>query len=108
MKWNQQAICEWSAKTFGSHTGGAYRKATRMNIEVAELLSELEHGQLEKAKSECADIYIVLAQVANSLGFELGPDKYLGSAISLRSEEHTSELQSPMYLVCRLLLEKKK
>src|SRR5437762_11171788 len=26
---------------------------------------------------------------------------------SARSEEHTSELQSPMYLVCRLLLEKK-
>src|ERR1017187_10679530 len=26
---------------------------------------------------------------------------------SERSEEHTSELQSPMYLVCRLLLEKK-
>src|ERR1017187_2129801 len=26
--------------------------------------------------------------------------------IRLRSEEHTSELQSPMYLVCRLLLEK--
>src|ERR1017187_5711002 len=25
---------------------------------------------------------------------------------SCRSEEHTSELQSPMYLVCRLLLEK--
>src|SRR5437764_5087357 len=33
-------------------------------------------------------------------------NKYLGSII--RSEEHTSELQSPMYLVCRLLLEKKK
>src|SRR5437764_11868516 len=32
------------------------------------------------------------------------------SVVSLRgrSEEHTSELQSPMYLVCRLLLEKKK
>src|SRR5437762_11080937 len=28
--------------------------------------------------------------------------------ISQRSEEHTSELQSPMYLVCRLLLEKQK
>src|SRR5258708_12478754 len=28
--------------------------------------------------------------------------------ISLRSEEHTSELQSPDHLVCRLLLEKKK
>src|SRR5687767_15486868 len=30
------------------------------------------------------------------------------SASSLRSEEHTSELQSLAYLVCRLLLEKKK
>src|SRR5437762_13948834 len=28
--------------------------------------------------------------------------------VRCRSEEHTSELQSPMYLVCRLLLEKKK
>src|SRR5690348_17516571 len=29
-------------------------------------------------------------------------------AVSRRSEEHTSELQSPVHLVCRLLLEKKK
>src|SRR5690348_18224421 len=28
--------------------------------------------------------------------------------ITRRSEEHTSELQSPVHLVCRLLLEKKK
>src|SRR3712207_7371262 len=28
--------------------------------------------------------------------------------VSMRSEEHTSELQSRQYLVCRLLLEKKK
>src|SRR5438876_9080609 len=28
--------------------------------------------------------------------------------LALRSEEHTSELQSPVHLVCRLLLEKKK
>src|SRR5437762_10510482 len=32
----------------------------------------------------------------------------LDAALRVRSEEHTSELQSPMYLVCRLLLEKKK
>src|ERR1017187_3062626 len=37
-------------------------------------------------------------------GFEVSP---LGVR-ETRSEEHTSELQSPMYLVCRLLLEKKK
>src|SRR3712207_7087147 len=32
----------------------------------------------------------------------------VGLANRLRSEEHTSELQSRQYLVCRLLLEKKK
>src|SRR5437764_5914241 len=34
--------------------------------------------------------------------------EHRGQVYGLRSEEHTSELQSPMYLVCRLLLEKKK
>src|SRR5690348_17682740 len=33
-------------------------------------------------------------------------DEWWGRAVS-RSEEHTSELQSPVHLVCRLLLEKK-
>src|SRR3712207_7014279 len=32
----------------------------------------------------------------------------LGLVLEPRSEEHTSELQSRQYLVCRLLLEKKK
>src|SRR3712207_8989150 len=32
----------------------------------------------------------------------------LSKEFHLRSEEHTSELQSRQYLVCRLLLEKKK
>src|SRR3712207_7212277 len=32
----------------------------------------------------------------------------LFTVLSARSEEHTSELQSRQYLVCRLLLEKKK
>src|SRR2546422_5162245 len=31
-----------------------------------------------------------------------------GAAVDVRSEEHTSELQSRLHLVCRLLLEKKK
>ena len=37
-----------------------------------------------------------------------GADFFNDIAMAMRSEEHTSELQSPMYLVCRLLLEKKK
>src|SRR5437763_7425871 len=42
----------------------------------------------------------------NNLYCEVHGD--VGSLRRVRSEEHTSELQSPMYLVCRLLLEKKK
>src|SRR5947208_9376123 len=34
--------------------------------------------------------------------------RFCSSCFNLRSEEHTSELQSPDHLVCRLLLEKKK
>src|SRR2546426_8516170 len=42
--------------------------------------------------------------------FKLLPERVveLGTRVTIRSEEHTSELQSPCNLVCRLLLEKKK
>src|SRR3712207_7065426 len=46
-----------------------------------------------------------LAQVVNVLQAPVMTD---GPRLWLRSEEHTSELQSRQYLVCRLLLEKKK
>src|SRR5687767_10719299 len=36
------------------------------------------------------------------------PKRCSSSTTTIRSEEHTSELQSLAYLVCRLLLEKKK
>src|SRR5437762_14227991 len=52
-----------------------------------------------------------------NLDLDIGGDKFdvrvgsrkqnVGQDRQSRSEEHTSELQSPMYLVCRLLLEKK-
>src|SRR5438552_10457295 len=41
-----------------------------------------------------------VAMILNNFGMMATPG-------SLRSEEHTSELQSPDHLVCRLLLEKK-
>src|SRR2546422_2389331 len=37
----------------------------------------------------------------------LAHDHEIQAAIAVRSEEHTSELQSRLHLVCRLLLEKK-
>src|SRR3712207_7185376 len=51
-------------------------------------VARLEHGRLDLDEP-------ALVQVAPNRGDE-------------RSEEHTSELQSRQYLVCRLLLEKKK
>src|SRR5256885_4313810 len=40
--------------------------------------------------------------------YSSSPAAVMPRSRSLRSEEHTSELQSPCNLVCRLLLEKKK
>src|SRR5437762_8276141 len=45
--------------------------------------------------------HVLISQATHLLAFESQQQE-------IRSEEHTSELQSPMYLVCRLLLEKKK
>src|SRR3712207_8731539 len=54
----------------------------------------LVHGRARVAAAEVAH---ELRQAAELLGRQVA-----------RSEEHTSELQSRQYLVCRLLLEKKK
>src|SRR2546429_1573803 len=43
-----------------------------------------------------------------SFGCDLGPWLRGAQKVERRSEEHTSELQSRLHLVCRLLLEKKK
>src|SRR5687767_15355710 len=48
---------------------------------------------------------LAIAVVAPGL---LGEDRVTRVSLANRSEEHTSELQSLAYLVCRLLLEKKK
>src|SRR3712207_7391378 len=56
----------------------------------------------------CADRNLCLScQTQVSVSRGLNACYTMGSTL-LRSEEHTSELQSRQYLVCRLLLEKKK
>src|SRR2546429_2754876 len=43
-----------------------------------------------------------------AVGFERANLRQIADVNEKRSEEHTSELQSRLHLVCRLLLEKKK
>src|SRR5256885_8727926 len=52
-------------------------------------------------RSSVLFVFLRLRPSCRSLGFK-------PSLLERRSEEHTSELQSPCNLVCRLLLEKKK
>src|SRR3712207_7376917 len=52
------------------------------------------------------DAGVPLAGSSDSAITDFNP--FVGLHAAVRSEEHTSELQSRQYLVCRLLLEKKK
>src|SRR5258708_25554038 len=64
-------------------------------------LAKLNHDLSDKslvAESRQVELLTVRAQI----------DALQGRVGDARSEEHTSELQSPDHLVCRLLLEKKK
>src|SRR6266850_5036748 len=78
------------------HVGDAGRVAVRVGI--GGLV--LDGGGVEDREvGEVAGLHQAALAQADALGRHAG---------HLRSEEHTSELQSPCNLVCRLLLEKKK
>src|SRR3712207_7147418 len=73
-----------------------FRSRTLVRQEVPHLGAFLSGGSYPRVHAP--DGLADLAQAADLLRFRPEP----------RSEEHTSELQSRQYLVCRLLLEKKK
>src|SRR5688572_26570412 len=74
----------------------------------------LEVGTVEGKVDVSADAHLLLDPTASSTGANITPRQILDMPVNgrnyldLRSEEHTSELQSQSNLVCRLLLEKKK
>src|SRR2546425_13041469 len=90
------------ARHHGYGTGSSYREAAleRGLAETNELVDRTVKDP-EKAKQAKAIVQDIVNEVKQS--FKKTSDYH-----QKRSEEHTSELQSLAYLVCRLLLEKKK
>src|SRR3989449_4325340 len=64
---------------------------------------QLQPGDVFRVGMPRTDLAVTVKGVPVKAGFALG-----SYAAFKRSEEHTSELQSRLHLVCRLLLEKKK
>src|SRR5258707_1836720 len=78
--------------------------------ETAELVREASTAFLATKVSFINELSTLCEHIkADSvdLALALGLDKRIAPRCIIRSEEHTSELQSRQYLVCRLLLEKK-
>src|SRR5256885_7112437 len=72
-------------------------------METASFFTSLIDGQPATAAELAA---LAFAGHAHFTAMQVRDGRLRG--LDLRSEEHTSELQSPCNLVCRLLLEKKK
>src|SRR5437762_206550 len=70
-------------------------------IDALERENRIKPGKTVLVEPTSGNTGIALAFVAAARGYRL-----ILVMPESRSEEHTSELQSPMYLVCRLLLEK--
>src|SRR5256885_6465689 len=67
------------------------------------------HGERRERHAETGTgrfVHLAIDQTDPGARFQNG--KAVRAPFQVRSEEHTSELQSPCNLVCRLLLEKKK
>src|ERR1017187_2719012 len=93
---------------------------TRVMVRHAREIKRVLGGKVTLIMNDRTDICVAAGYEGVHLGQDdlpaegarlvVGEDRIIGVSThnleQVRSEEHTSELQSPMYLVCRLLLEK--
>src|SRR4051794_28612806 len=106
-----------AARVFGEH----YARMTRFYLRHGNLTRNPGFASADEITAESAGAYAIMGDAQQCLEHlerlhdDLGVDYVVfccrlstGGSRTRRSEEHTSELQSPVHLVCRLLLEKKK
>src|SRR5437879_6921008 len=109
--WVYEGLTTYLGTVLAARSGLWNAEQTREHL--ALLASTLDHRagrtwrSLENTSRAAQILYFAPSEWAS---YRRGTDFYPESVLIWleRSEEHTSELQSPMYLVCRLLLEKKK
>src|SRR5690348_16878079 len=87
----------------GGHRAQPGRGVGRRAVVAARLRGD--HAGHDAPGPHAARVDVEVVEVVARVGLD---PALLGLQHHLRSEEHTSELQSPVHLVCRLLLEKKK
>src|SRR5258708_30644941 len=78
----------------------------RMTMRPRRRISPQRH--LRQDERLCGGSACIRANAGSSTFIPGAGKKLRATGTAARSEEHTSELQSPDHLVCRLLLEKKK
>src|SRR3712207_6973291 len=81
-----------------------FRSVLVEKSQLVDVLSPLRNNQVSAAEPDYTGKILALDTLYGLRGVTFRGD----STTPGRSEEHTSELQSRQYLVCRLLLEKKK
>src|SRR3712207_8057674 len=82
-----------------------FRSIAFIPILIPPLIPLMNKMKIDRRAVACA---LTFGLKAPYLSFSVGFGLLYHTIIKKRSEEHTSELQSRQYLVCRLLLEKKK